>query len=472
MSLDVYHKELETDKAKRDFDSFDHFFRVRLFYQKYRSLAQICDSLSWFFNLLSIAAGTLGVASLLAAFIFPNLMMMAVPAVLVLAITELIKRWLLTNWTKEKYRDGTINPGLLLTNILLIAGSGFATVYGGIEIVNMARDQSKPKIVSVKNIEQKYNAQVAGIKANQKKLIARNTYRNQTWLSQEKEQKYQKWEDDIRKLQAQKEKEITQARKGNREKEKEYAKGTNEYIAGFIALSLIIESLCIITLWFSVFYKHRSRRDKEVIEKAYAKAQHSKEQLIPLIVGSNLPIALHQNINSSPTPVKEQPENLNEPPKNVKEQGQGGKEQDGKVNEAPESQKVQGGNDKEHTQKLKEPPKNVKVQGEKVKEPPMLPFAGFKIPHGIGETLNPGSKKPIRDQEETGKEGQEAPKVPRGPLKRTRGTVLPYDKIDPLILEGKLSNLQIANQFLCGESTIVKRRGKLKKMSQKTINGS
>ncbi|OJJ16696.1 hypothetical protein BKI52_32845 [marine bacterium AO1-C] len=476
MSEDAYYN---TKRAKKDFKRFEKFFEKKPFYNKYRNLHLLCYGLSWLFDFLSVASGVLGGATLLTAFIIPNLLIAAIISLVVLAILQLIKRWLLTGWVKEKLNNDRVSPGFLTTNLLLIAVSGVATVYGGIEVVNLARGKSKPSLVSTKAIEKKYNTEITEIKAKQKDLIARNTVGKNTYLSPDEEADFQNWEEDIRKFRAQKEKEIAAAKKGNGQKLKEYASGTDEYITGFIIASVIIESLCIITLWYYIFYQYKSLESKEATIASYQQQPIDTLTLLNQLKHYGITIPLLQNFNPSPPPIKATPEKLNEPAqidiaalveKEVLAQIQ-------KVN--PENEKEVPETLKTQPTELKVEPENGKVQGENEKEPPqnlnetpILKFQGYEIPKEVQRILKPSNVEPIR-QGKTEKESQEGQKVPSSPYKNGRGPSLDWEAIEPDILAGKLSNKEIAEKYKCGESTIRIRRSKLaKELNGKTINNS
>ncbi|WP_299456358.1 hypothetical protein [uncultured Microscilla sp.] len=440
---DPYKQILEEQKHKDNFKAFEETFKARLFYEKYRVTAAIVAGASWLFNLLSIASGVLGVASLLAAFIFPDLWLMALPAFLVLGLCEAIKRTVLTNLTIGYYRDGKLNIVLLTVNLAFIAASMAATVYGGVELVRIARNEAKPELIPLKHLKSDYNKQAEEVKAKQKQLIARNTYKGKTWLSKEKELVYQKWDNDIRKLEAKKESAVAKAQKANTNKVKNYESGTNKYITVFVVLSLLIESLCVVAIVFPVYYKYRSLRDKYAIDKA--KTQGENTMPLPLQPANTEKVKVHS-------------ENLKEQPKTP--------------NTVNEKVKV-------HSENLKEQPRNLKVQAENVKDQvpkpknqPLFEFGKLANLKGIEQRLMPGSVEP-KGRGETQKEvpeNESTEQVPSSPHKRGRGTTLDYQKIDELIKKGQLSNKEIAEQMECAESSIIKRRGKLKKLNGKVIN--
>lgn len=268
-SQNPYLDLLENDRVKSDFEKFDNTFKVRLFYEKYKLMASFCRWLSWFFNTLSIVTGVFGAGLLLAAILVPNLTISVSIALVVLVLIELCKRFLLRNWVVGYYRDKKLSSGLISANLALILLSGFATVYGGIKLVEMARNQNTPTLVDTKKVEQKYRAKIGKIEAKQKELINRNSYQGKTWLPKSERALNIDFEKQISELKADQKSDITKAENRNKALLKSHNKGTGRYIVAFVLLSLLIESLCIVTLVFPIYYQHRSREDKELIVSNY-----------------------------------------------------------------------------------------------------------------------------------------------------------------------------------------------------------
>ena len=308
LAQNQYQTVLEHEKTKEELKRFSERFRVRLFYEKYRGLARLCNTCSWVFNGLSVASGVLGVASLLAMFIYPNLWIMAIPAFLILGLSEFAKRVLLTNWLIEKLRDKNkgINKALLTANILLIVVSMFATVYGGIELVNIARGKAKPQLINTQSIEVKYKADIAKIEALQAAITKRNTYNGNTYLPKDERALNAKYDADIRTLRKDQKQAINKAQQSNDQKLATYHQGTNQYIIGFVFLSLLIEGLCILTIVFPIYYQYKSLDDKEKLTRAFKTANLSTDTLYNLMHKAGLPVSnliqqFSQHFNNSIT---------------------------------------------------------------------------------------------------------------------------------------------------------------------------
>lgn len=451
MGENPYREVLQSKRTQEDFKSYGEIFKVRLFYQKYRGVSRVVYYTSFIFNLLSITSGVLGVASLLVSFIYPDLYLMAIPAFLILAISEYLKRTVFTNLVVGFYRDGRkLSFVLLAVTLGFIGISGIATVKGGIEVVKLARNEVKPTLTNIKSLESGFNKQISELKAKQQKLIARNTYQGNTYLNPEKEAVYQQWEDDIRKVRSQKQKAIANAGKSNSDKLKVHASGTKEYVIIFIVLSILIESLCLLAIWFPIFFKFRSLSDKYAIEEAYADKQYDIAGLLSLMQVSQISI---------PLPLREKSQ-----PQQLKVQGENEKGTDEKSKVPSEKIKV-------HPENLKVPTEKLKVQPQKIKAMPIFSIASHK-------TINPCIVPPIKPQEtesteekmeSTEEKTESADKIPKSPYGNGRGPTLPYDEIDPYIKKGKLKNSEIAELFGCAESSIVKRRRKLKELNGETI---
>lgn len=285
-----YKNILENEQTKEELNRFTERFRVKLFYEKYRNLARLCNTFSWGFNGLSVASGVLGVASLLAMFVLPNLWVMVIPAIILLGLVEFAKRVLLSNWVIEKLRDKTVNKTLILANVLLVALSMAATVYGGIELVNIARGKAKPTLTSIQLIETKYKAEITKIEALQTAIIARNTYKGKTYLPKDERVLNTQYDNDIRRLKADQKKEVAKAQKTNDQKLAAYRGGTQQYIVGFVLLSLVIEGLCIIAIVFPIYYQYKSLDDKEKLTRAFNLPELSIDALYGLMHKSGLPV--------------------------------------------------------------------------------------------------------------------------------------------------------------------------------------
>ena len=263
--LDPYIKLFTDKEVAKEMEGYEETFRVRTYYEKYRNLARLSAKSSYLFNALSVAAGVLGLASVLAMFLLPNLWLMCIPAFLLLSLSEYGKRVLLRNWIIEKLRDRKTNSKLVTANALLIALSMTATVYGGVELVKMARNRTKPTLTSIKSIETKYNAEIAKIEALQSDITKRNTYKGQTWLPADERALNAKYDADIRVLRADQKTAITQAKTSNKSKMANYQEGTKGYIVGFILLSLVIEGLCILTIYFPLQFKYKAKEDRNLV---------------------------------------------------------------------------------------------------------------------------------------------------------------------------------------------------------------
>ena len=285
-----YKNILENEQTKEELNRFSERFRVKLFYEKYRNLARLCNTFSWGFNGLSVASGVLGIASLLAMFVFPHLWLMVIPAIILLSLAEFAKRVLLTNWVIEKLRDKTANKGLILANILLVALSMAATVYGGITLVNLARGKAKPQLTSIKSIEAKYQREITKTEALQAAIIERNTYQGKTYLPKDERALNAKYDNDIRVLKADQKKAIAKAQTGNNQKLAAYQEGTHQYIIGFVLLSLVIEGLCIVTIVFPIYFQYKSLDDKEKLTRAFNLPELSIDTLYGLMHKSGLPV--------------------------------------------------------------------------------------------------------------------------------------------------------------------------------------
>ena len=290
LEQNTYKNILENEQTKEELNRFTERFRVKLFYEKYRNLARLCNTFSWGFNALSVASGVLGVASLLAMFVFPNLWIMVIPAIILLGLVEFAKRVLLTNWVIEKLRDKTANKTLILANILLVAFSMAATVYGGIELVNIARGKAKPTLTSIQLIEAKYKAEIAKVEALQTTIIERNTYKGKTYLPKDERALNAQYANDIRELKNDQKKEVAKAQKNNDQKLAAYREGTQQYIIGFVLLSLVIEGLCIVTIVFPIYYQYKSLDDKEKLTRAFNLPELSIDTLYGLMHKSGLPV--------------------------------------------------------------------------------------------------------------------------------------------------------------------------------------
>lgn len=290
LAQNTYKNILENEQTKEELNRFTERFRVKLFYEKYRHLARLCNTFSWGFNALSVASGVLGVASLLAMFVFPNLWVMVIPAIILMGLVEFAKRVLLTNWVIEKLRDKTANKTLILANVLLVALSMAATVYGGIELVNIARGKAKPTLTSIQLIEAKYKTEITKIEAQQAAIVERNTYKGKTYLPKDERVLNAQYDNDIRGLKADQKKDIAKAQQSNDQKLAAYREGTHQYIIGFVLLSLVIEGLCIITIVFPIYYQYKSLDDKEKLTRAFNLPELSIDTLYSLMHKSGLPV--------------------------------------------------------------------------------------------------------------------------------------------------------------------------------------
>lgn len=294
-------KIYQDKKVKEDFKKFDKVFEQKTYYERYKALANWSHYLSYFFNILSIAGGTLGVASILASVFYPNLYVMALPAFVLLVISELIKRKLLHGAIVEKMERNIISYWSITFNILLVLFSGYATVMGGIEIVNIARGKSKPIPRSTKPVSKKYKELVAIERLNLMKLEKENTWQGNTYYNKkDKELKYSLLT-KIDKLQNEEKKEIAKIQANNKTLSDIHNSGTNGLIIKFLIVSIIIELLCVITIIYPIHYKHKSRKDKNTVVSHFIPNQEHIRKL-----ALNMGIDINQLILNAMTQQPEQ----------------------------------------------------------------------------------------------------------------------------------------------------------------------
>lgn len=282
--LDPYYQLVQKDKIAKELDSFEDEFRVRTYYEKYRSIARASGRASYGFNALSIASGSLGMATLFAMFIIPNIYIMLIPAIMILGLIEYWgKRTLLKNWAREKLKNGKTNAKLTIALAFMIILSMIATVGGGIELVNMIRGKAKPQLTNTKNIESKYNAKINEKKALQREIKERNTYKGKTYLPKDERVLNAKYDADIRQLEKDQKVAIAKAKAYNKQKLSDHYQGTQGYIIGFVLLSLFIEGMCVLTIYFPLHFKYKSKEDRKLIISSYKAPQIQPNVLLGLM---------------------------------------------------------------------------------------------------------------------------------------------------------------------------------------------
>lgn len=396
-----YKKLLEDKKVKNDFNTFDETFRVKLFYEKYRNVAQLCSGASWLFNALSVGSGVLGLASLLASFVYDNLWLMAIPSLVVLVLSELFKRFLLRNLIIEKYRDEHVNKGLLIANIALIAISSIATIYGGFEAVQLARGKAKPTLVNLAQLEAKYDQKIKLVRADKQALIDNNSYDGKAYLSKADKALKVQYVAKIDRLELEQKQALAKAEKSNKQKLTVYHAGTQDYVLVFVVLSLVIESLCIVTLIFPIYYQHKSKQEKAIIMASLQPANLNPDYLLALLQRAGVStVELLQQAPQAPLmPVANEP-TASKPPK-------------------------------------EEPGSN---------EP--KPDAPNPTPN------EPTASEPTPKQPVSNEPKPDAPTPQKAPVHRPRGKVVNYERVYELIDQGGLTSAEIATLCKCSESTV------------------
>lgn len=267
--LDPYYQTLTDEKVTEEFKSYEEEFRDKTYYEKYKQTAKNTEKFSKLFNVLSVMAGTLGAAIILAMFIYPNPYIMIAPAVILLGIAEYFKRDLLTKISREKVKGKGISKGLAIACIMLLMVSMSAAIYGGIELVNISRGKTKPELTSTKKIEAKYNAKINEKKALQKAITDRNTYKGKTYLPKDERLLNAKYDADIRQLEKDQKAAITKAKTDNKAKLTSHYEGTFRYAVGFAIMTLAIEVLCVVTIYFPIHFRFKAQKDRKVILKKY-----------------------------------------------------------------------------------------------------------------------------------------------------------------------------------------------------------
>lgn len=403
--LDPYYQTLTDEKVTEEFKSYEEEFRDKTYYEKYKQTAKNTEKFSKLFNVLSVMAGTLGAAIILAMFIYPNPYIMIAPAVILLGIAEYFKRDLLTKISREKVKGKGISKGLAIACIMLLMVSMSAAIYGGIELVNISRGKTKPELTSTKKIEAKYNAKINEKKALQKAITDRNTYKGKTYLPKDERLLNAKYDADIRQLEKDQKAAITKAKTDNKAKLTSHYEGTFRYAIGFAMVTLVIEILCVVTIYFPIYFRFKAQKDRKVIIKKYE--SYDPGTLLNLLVkqlGVNptdliKQLSLNQNIflNSTSTLSANMPQ-TNTPTANMP---------------MANGQRV-----------------NVPTTNE----------AGFNYP---GKNTHP-------------------PKEPTAKRRKKRGKSKDYDLINRLLLENNHTTHQIAMAANCSDTTVRNAKNKLK----------
>lgn len=452
---------LKKHQTENKFNRWQEKFRERSFYEKYQVLAKLSFGVSWFFNLLSIAGGVLFVAALLAGFIYPDIKRMAIPALLLLIIVELVKRIILTNWIVEYLRSKTTNKVLIFANVVFVVLSAGASVGGGIELVQMTRGKQKPTLIHLKSIEQKYQHKIAQVQRDRRVLEKSNTYLGNTYYSPADRKLDNKHLSKINALEAAQKKAIAQATKTNQQKLHHHQKGTDEYLWTFMVIALLIEIFSIVSIVFPVYFKYRAITDQDILAGNTQLVKFDIRGLHALI---NSTIQLPHNLNSGNYPALDTQALASNP--NTKPLGF--KYYPSPTWQSPEKEV----NKAEATKYCKKTPvfpdqkKQPKPKDQTAPKPlpnntlPLFPVEVTQALEGVEQYLTSTGSDTVATSPKTA-----VPPTP--PRKRGRGTSLNYQVIDQLIYEGKLSNFDIAQKANCAESSITKRRRWLKNNGNK-----
>jgi len=264
-----FDEAFSSDKEIEKYKSYEETFRQKLYNEKYESTAKNLGAASYWLNAFSVGSGVIGAATVLSYLIFNNVYIMAAPALLLLTITEAGKRKTIREFFILKFGSKKTDKGLLFGLLLCLVFSLACSAGGGWYIAEIANEAKKPKQVDTKAIAAKFGAKIKQVRADKKALHHRNTYRGNTWLNANDKKINAEYIAKITELEKAQQVAITNAKNEYKTKLTEHAKGGLGYIAIALAVSLIVEGLSLFSLWFPLYFQHRSLKDKEILTRVF-----------------------------------------------------------------------------------------------------------------------------------------------------------------------------------------------------------
>jgi hypothetical protein len=315
---------LAQEAERKRLEKLQNQFTPKFYFHKYRNEYRLVMVAKYLFSFISIATAFYFVFTLMNKAIGIELLAVLL-AIALLFCLEYAKHLLCPKILIDFYGFGKINVGLALVNGLLIVGSIYLSVKG---IENYSNEvlAIKPQPKSLDSLRLVYQKRIDKLH-----IQISETQKAMNWQGKTTPKGIAQIEairGEIGYIQSEMTKHLSETQNHNQQAENQ-AKTLNSINTFYlIAFSGVNELLCLLCLWFGVYYAFKSSKEVQAIQSNMMPLQFTQND-IPLIFEAVkhfinaskdspyfLPTNQGQNQIGFHTANKEQNQNLNEAPKN------------------------------------------------------------------------------------------------------------------------------------------------------------
>jgi len=288
MAKDFLKQIEENETNKKEIEEIEKEFEKKPYFIEYRTLAKVAYYAKFFFALVSVLCALYFLQSIF----FEAIRVEAVAlifAILMLAIIEVLKLKVTPIFLRKTYTQKGINIEFLLLNVAIISLSVFLSVKG-IEQYSNEKLSEKPNLSNIDSLRASYQKkknetilnyqkQINALNREKKEFKASVSYMGKINMYHKgTAQTIVSFDKQIENLQREKTKDLKSIEQSKqsilREKQK-----TNDMILGasnaknsqntfyLILLALANELFGFACLWYFVYYRFRSKKEKDLISK-------------------------------------------------------------------------------------------------------------------------------------------------------------------------------------------------------------